>query len=344
MVNLSFMRVFFSFLAIIISLSLFTKCENIKSSDKNPDFDISIQRFEKELFSINPDELSIEHLKDLNTKYPDFYPLYVENILMATEKFEDYEAYLDLIQDFIGNKAVRGLYDSVMHYYPKIDDIEKELSISLTLFKRNFPNSNIPQVVTFISEFAHGAVTYNDVLGIGIDLYLGEQYPYYSNFFPQFMMRRLSKEFMTINAMQVMATDLLPEPVQKNSLLDKMIFNGKILYFLEQTMPFKNKFDLIGYTEEQYKWCIENEPHIWAYFIEHNLLFNNVLFEHQKYVTDGPFTIGMPDGAPGKIAMWTGWQIVKAYMDKSSNTTLPQLFTEEDAHKILRVSKYKPKL
>jgi hypothetical protein len=158
------------------------------------------------------------------------------------------------------------------------------------------------------------------------------------------MIRRLSKEFMTINAMQVMATDLLPEPVQKNSLLDKMIFNGKILYFLEQTMPFKKKHDLIGYTEEQYKWCIENEPHIWAYFIEHNLLFNNVLFEHQKYVTDGPFTIGMPDGAPGKIAMWTGWQIVKAYMDKSSNTTLPQLFAEEDAHKILRVSKYKPRL
>lgn len=339
------MRIFLNlFIIILTCLFINISCKERKISIKKPDFEVSIQRFEKELFDINPNDLTVDYLKELNSKYPDFYPLYIENIIMATNKAENYEEYHDFMVEFVTNKAVRGLYDSVMHYYPDLKDIEKELALSLSLYKRHFPNSNVPQVISFIAEFAHGAITYNDILGIGIDNYLGPQYPYYASFYPQFMIGRLTKNFISINAMQAMATDLLPEAVQKTSLLDKMIYNGKVLYFLQQTMPFKKEYDLIGYSEEQFKWCFDNEPNIWAYFVEHNLLFNNVLFEHQKFITDGPFTLGMPDGAPGKIGVWVGWQIVKAYMDKSPNTTLPELFAEEDANKILKISKYKPRL
>lgn len=338
------MRVFSIFLITIISLALLSSCNEKKKSIKNPDFNVQTQRFEVDLFNLDYNNLSIKDLEDLNTKYPEFYPLFIENIIMASEKSENYEEYIALVQDFISNQAVRGLYDSVTHFYPNFDKIDQELSLSLSIYKRNFPKASVPKVISFISEFAHGAITYDDILGIGIDLYLGEKYPYYTNFFPQFMIRRLSETFISINAMQVLATDLLPEPVQKTSLLEKMIFNGKILYFLEETLPFKNPNDLIGYTDEQFKWCIDNEPQVWGYLIENNLIFNNVLFEHQKFLTDGPFTIGMPDGAPGKIAIWTGWQIVKAYMKKNSDVTLQQLFAEEDGEKIFRLSKYKPKL
>jgi hypothetical protein len=48
------------------------------------------------------------------------------------------------------------------------------------------------------------------------------------------------------------------------------------------------------------------------------------------------------DAAP-KLAIWTGWQIVREYMDKHTEVTLQQLMADNDAQKILNDSKYRPK-
>ena len=64
----------------------------------------------------------------------------------------------------------------------------------------------------------------------------------------------------------------------------------------------------------------------------------------QKFLNPAPFTPGVGeknDSAP-RLAVWTGWQIVKQYMDNNPNVTLQQLMGDNDAQKILNGSKYKP--
>jgi hypothetical protein len=79
--------------------------------------------------------------------------------------------------------------------------------------------------------------------------------------------------------------------------------------------------------------------------MEENLLFETDYLKMQKYLTDAPFTPGLGEGqssAP-KLGVWTGWQIVKKYMDEHPLTTLQQILALKDAQKILKDSRYKPK-
>ena len=72
---------------------------------------------------------------------------------------------------------------------------------------------------------------------------------------------------------------------------------------------------------------------------------NSKAIKIQKYIAEAPFTPGIgekSDSAP-KLGIWTGWQIVKKYMDKNPELTLQQLMHENDAQKILNESKYKPR-
>jgi uncharacterized protein YjaZ len=63
----------------------------------------------------------------------------------------------------------------------------------------------------------------------------------------------------------------------------------------------------------------------------------------RKFIQDGPFTAGMPEGAPAMLGKWAGWQIVRSYMNKHRDVSLEQLFKTTDSQVILSESGYKPK-
>ena len=102
----------------------------------------------------------------------------------------------------------------------------------------------------------------------------------------------------------------------------------------------------IGYTDKQLAWCKSYEGAIWAYFIENNLLFETDYQKIQMFLTEAPFTpgIGEKNESAPKLAIWTGWQMVRKYMNENPDVTLQQLMLEQDAQKILNSSRYKPKM
>ena len=55
-----------------------------------------------------------------------------------------------------------------------------------------------------------------------------------------------------------------------------------------------------------------------------------------------PFAKGMPREAPGRVAYFIGYKMMKTYINKN-NITINELICETDARKLLRDSKYKPK-
>ena len=72
----------------------------------------------------------------------------------------------------------------------------------------------------------------------------------------------------------------------------------------------------------------------WSYTKENNKIL--------KYMGETPFTQGFPEGSPGRVGHWTGWQIIKKYMKNNPSITIKELMQEKDAQKILNLSKYKP--
>lgn len=152
---------------------------------------------------------------------------------------------------------------------------------------------------------------YGSALGIGLDMYLGRQYPFYASVqLPEYEIVKCEREYIPVNAAKVIYEDMFPIEPQGKNLLDLMLLKGKQLIFMEYVLPKTSNELLIGYSPDQLKWCEENEAMTWHYFSVQKLLYSTNWQDIMRYVNDGPTSTGMPPESPGNIGSWIGWQII----------------------------------
>jgi hypothetical protein len=246
-------------------------------------------------------------------------------------------------------KDWNALEHDVDSVYKDVDQPQADLTDAFKHLKYYYPQIKLPAVYTYVSGFETPVITNNGYYGIGLDLFLGGNsrfYPALTAAWPHYLSRFFNKANIAPRVVEGMAReDLAPESDSSKALLSKMIYNGKIMYFMDMILPDVPDSTKIGYTAAQLKWCQQFESKIWAYFLDENLLYETDFPKIQKYLNPGPFTPGLGEkneSAP-KLGVWTGWQIVKQYMDKHPDVTLQQLMQDQDAQKILNGANYKPK-
>jgi hypothetical protein len=307
--------------------------------------EVHIQRFDQELFKLDTNNIQTS-LSQLDARYPHFLPTYIQQIM----NFGPYSDSSKMVQlqtrMLVGNPDYRMLQDSINAHFPKLDELEKDLAQGFRYIKYYFPSFTAPRVVSFSSVISnYGAVTVDSTLGIGLDMYLGKDFPIYGMLpdYPGYMIRKFSKEYITTNAMQAIAQDMYPGADPSEKLIVQLVNAGKQQYFLEQVLPEVPDTIRLGYTKEQLDFCYENEQMIWQFFVQQNLLYKADWQDNMHFMNDGPSTQGMPEGSPGRIGYFVGGQIVKKYMESHKNVTLQQLMENKDAMQIFSQSKYRPK-
>lgn len=298
---------------------------------------LDIQHFEKDLMALDTQHIQ-SGIDALLEKYPIFLgEVFLPRILPALQDTNN-------VALFISSPGIQKLYDTCSTVFGDAKDIENELESVFRFYKYYFPQKNIPKVVSYISEYTIGTFTYEqDLLGIGWDFFLGENYPYYNpNFFPQYIRRTMNKEHLVAKAVEALSSDLVGEATGER-MLDIMVNNGKTLYIMDQLLPLAPDSIRLGYTAEQVEWCKINEFGIWTHFLREELLYSTRRKDIRKLVDHSPSSPGMPEGAPGRTANWLGWQIVKSYMKRHPQTSLDELIALKDAQQLLDQSRYKPR-
>jgi cell shape-determining protein MreD len=307
--------------------------------------DVHIKRFDQDLYKLDTNHIQAG-LQQLNAAYPAFLPAYIEHIM----NFGPYSDSSQLVQlqtrRLVGNADFRVLQDTINAQFPNLDGLEKDLAQSFRYIKYYFPEFKAPQIVAFSSVISnYGAVTIDSVLGIGLDMYLGKDFPVYALLpdYPAYMIRKFSKEYITANSIQVLSLQMYPAAEPSEQLVAQLVSAGKHQYFLEQVLPDVADSVRLGYSKDQMEWCNENEQMVWQFFIQQNLLYKADWQSNMHFINDGPSTQGMPEGSPGRIGSFVGWQIVKQYMKQHPAVTLKQLMDTKDAMQIFSQSKYRPK-
>jgi hypothetical protein len=259
-------------------------------------------------------------------------------------------AYYYNLRTILLNKDYHELSSAVALTFPDLNKQQKELNQAFRFIRYYYPKQKFPRIISFMSGFAVQTPIGNDYIGIGLDMFLGKNgdrfYPALRQSIPQYISRRFSPENISPRVIEAfIREEMFPENDIDRSLLSKMVYNGRILYFMDKVLPEITDSLKIGYTTEQLKWCKYYEAEIWAYFLENELLFNTDYLRIQKYLAEAPFTPGIGENSSSapKLGVWTGWQIVRQYMDKNTDISLQQLMLEKDAQKILAGSKYKPR-
>lgn len=339
--NVKYSQIYLFFLCVIVIFSC--KQENKPNVD-HIKLNIKIKRFDKDLYAGQTKD-PLETDAELTKKYGAFYTDFTHK-MVGDPSLSNLEVLAGLYKD----PAYTALNKEVDSVYPNLNTTEQELTQTFKYIKYYYPKVKVPQFISYLSGFAYQVVQGENYMGIGLDMFLGKDSKFYGAIVesvPMYQSRRFTPAYITPRVAEVFAREeLFKERDEDQNLLSKMIYNGKILYFLDQVLPTTMSDTLkIGYTPTQLAWCKKFEGNIWGFFLEEDLLYQSDLQKIQKFITDGPFTPGLGEkkqSAP-KLGLWIGWQIVKKYMKENPDLTLQQLMAETDSQKILTKSKYKPK-
>lgn len=332
------------FTLLLISI-LFNACQQVNTStDKslnsnNQEFTIS--RFEQELFK--SDSLPMDsNLNRLRLKYDAFFDVYFIQIMnFGNTKSKDFPY---IVNDFIHNNDFKMLLHDCDSVYntDRIEDLTYDIRNVFSKYQELYPNDTLPKVCTFISGFNNAIVTTDGFIGIGLDLFLGAQYRFYPTLdLPEYLTRRYTPEHLLPMFVKGMAAYKYPFENDKPQLLDVMLNEGKMLYFMDQILSDVEDSLKIGYSAAQLKWCQENEANIYQLLIQDGL-YNSDFLKFRKYTEEAPFTVNLNNESAPRIAWFCGWQIIKKFMENNPSYSLDDLMKEKDSQKILSSSKYKP--
>ena len=329
--------------ALLVSISsIWAGCNTaVKDVDLSGiEVQLQVSRFEKDLFS-GDSVITQDKLASLRSKYGEFTDIFLLNMIRLPKGNDSLLAAG--LTSFIRDGDVREVAAKTDSAYSDISGITASLTSFLRHYKYYYPEKQIPQIITYVSAFNYAVITTDSAIGIGLDMFLGPDVPYYAQMgMPKFMFRNFKREYIVPSVARAVFQSEYEQAMVKEELLSQMLYEGKQLYFTKLMNPEMHDSLITGYTNAELEWCKANEKQIWSYFIEQKLLFNTDPATYAKYVKEGPGTSGFPDGAPGKIGAWVGWQIINAFMDQNRNTSLTELMNQKDAQLLLEQSAYKP--
>ena len=325
---------------LLLVLSLVWRCGGSAPPDiSGVSIDQGFYRFDRLLMERAKDSLALEECLDsLAMEHPEFVNLYGPELLGFVPQVPIMSQYLSFFRD----AEIRALYDSTQQVF---GDYQKEKAAFLTAFRyyRHYlPEAHIPDIAMYLFGFNYVVVPLDSALYIAPDQYLGAQSTYLAHL-PAYIKARRGPEYLVCDGLKAWCTlEFAPEKESELSLLEEMIWQGKVLAITKRCMPHLPDSILFGFTSAQVKFCIEHEYQIWGHLIEEQKLFATDSRTVQRYMGEAPFSSGMPAESPGRAAAWTGWRIVESWMDKQDQS-LAALVKESDAQKILEQSQYKPK-
>lgn len=325
----------------IILLPFLNACKNknpevampMKLEAEIPEGKIEIKRYEKALFGLDK-----KHLRQ------GMASLYPEYSFFLGEQWQDTMNILR-IYNFLNDPNIQDLYSLTVKKYPDVSSLETGLTDALGRYRQAYPEKPLPSAYSYVSglDIDNPVYYYDTAMAIALDMFLGNDVAAYQKAgLPKYKMLRLTPDHLLPQCMLAVSANIIRLDEKHNSLLDQMIMAGKALYFLDVTLPeVKDEFK-IGFTAPQLAWSRNNESEIWAFLIEHQLLFSSDPQGVTKMMTDAPFTSGFAAESPGRLGAYMGWQIVRAYMEQADGITLKHLMEDTDAQQILKISRFKP--
>ena len=337
------MRKGYYILSVIMLMGLLCGCGN-KHQYIPKDIEaveVEIVRFDNAQLAVRPDSVK-QDIEQLYANYELFMPIFVEGILGLQTEDTAYlcEMYAQFLTDTVMGFAQTNT--TAQELFANVDSLQEALNTGFSRLHFLYPEWEIPTLYLFVSGFNSSVMYYENIMGVGVDMYLGSDYPYYNQVVYDYQKQTMRKACVAGDVLSMYLAYHISYNSKYNRLLEQMIFRGKQLFLLAQLLPNEPVWEVIGYSKEQWDWCEQYEQAIWNRIMQKRDLFKTESNVLSSYMNDGPFTAEVTQDSPGRLGVWVGWRIVESYMRNNKDVTLRELMNENDAQKILEQSYYKP--
>ncbi len=302
------------------------------------DLELTFKNYEDDLFA--PTENLEEKVAGLQEEYGTFFNLFNHHMIGIGGP-EDENFYLQL-EAFLSDTMIVNLKDEAIQRIDRIR-LKSDFTKAFKHYRYYFPDKVVPAIYTCISGLNESVILDDSLIGISLDKYLGADFDYYPRLgLPAYKIRNMHPQKIVPEALYFWAMTEYPISAQASKVIESMIYEGSLLYFVDAMQPAVHDTLKIGYTHKQLQFCQAGEAAMWAYLAEHNLLFSTKRMDIKRYVDDGPYTSSFTAESPGRVGAWLGWQIVRSYMKKNPEVSLKQLMENRDYLQILNESGYQP--
>lgn len=241
------MKKYFVFFAL---LNLYSCSEGRFNVPGKPYYPITINRFDQTFYKTGSSPDSV------------FLNLYANQIMEVGTPGSSLFLQFDCI--FRNNKQIRQIYTDCQLTFRDVSSIEEKLTWAFYRLHFFFPDIPYPKVYMHISGFGESIISAPGILSAGIDKYLGTNYPIYQKQFHPYQIQRMYPEKILSDYLTGWIRSEFTEGtlLDQQRLLDYMIYEGKILYFLKIILPDESMENISGFTKEQLKWCSQNEKNM----------------------------------------------------------------------------------
>ena len=162
---------------------------------------VEIVRFDNALMNVQSDNVqgTKDDIRVLYDEYPEFMPLWVEDILGIPSADTAYleQALPQFLNDTLyGFKATNQREQEV---FADVKDLEKAFAKAFARIKYLYPETETPTLYLFISGFQTPIYFHEELIGIGADMYLGSDYEYYNRVVYEYQKQTMRKECIPVD-------------------------------------------------------------------------------------------------------------------------------------------------
>ena len=317
------------FISIFSAVFCSSCTEESKIRDEVLDISVTlkVERFDQAFRNANQQKLI-----GLKQKFPFLFSSGVpDSIWLAKAKdtlqieiTKEVEKKFDASQEQWLQAEAKLLLQHIKYYFPKVPVAERLITVT----------NNV--------DYRNKVVVTDSLILIALDTYLGEDHYFYDGM-QVFLKKNFEPDQIIPDIATAYAKRIVP-PQGSRIFVERMVEYGKELYFKQMVLPNTPAHTLLGYTESEYKWALDNESYIWRYFIEKELLYSTDTKLIKRFLHPAPFSkfyLEFDAETPDRLGQFIGWQIMKAYVKKSENN-FPAIIYEASA-KVFKQSRYKPK-
>lgn len=293
---------------------------------------LEIVEFNKVLFAIDTADFDAEYRAIL----PQFQAFLIEN---------PSEEEVGYMKDFVKDTFMLKINGLVCETFPDIRLVANEIKGVYQHYKYYYPEFDVPPTYSYVAGIYYNrphSISPECAL-LGLDFYLSNKDLVYDRIgFPRYFSRRCQPAYLTRDFAEELYYHKFGDRMNQKNVLDEMISQGKMYYFIEAMNPSLPDSVIMGYSKSQMEWADDNEGAVWAAVVGNNMLYSNNLEQRRLLFNDGPFTAAFSENAPARLGDYFGLQIVRSFMS-NNDETLQNLMEMTDYQDIFQRSRYKPR-
>ncbi|PZX20792.1 hypothetical protein LX69_00217 [Breznakibacter xylanolyticus] len=285
---------------------------------------------------------SIEaRLPMLRQTYGRFFDAYCMGVIRVGDvDAPDFALNLKSFLDYPPNKEV---YDTCKVAFADLTSLQAQMHDAFRHYRYYFEDAIIPDVYLHLSGFNQSMVVDSGFVGVSIEKYLGESCVFYEWLsYPVYLRRKMVPQKLVPDLMKAIAMTEFPYNDSVDDVLNHMVYQGKVAWFVQQMVPEIHDSLLFDYSEYELEWCNDHESQMWSTMVENKHLFSTDRMLIQKYTGDAPFTAHFGQDSPGHAAIFIGYRLIQSFVSQHKHLTLRELMSQSDARLILSRSAYRP--